>query len=83
MSFSHKHFSLLKDTKLLFQIIIAMRGSNGRGEKNVSQMKSENRRRVNEMEKDKKTNVSEEDVEWKVSVGGKSDAGVASTTMAP
>lgn len=47
-----------------------MRGSNGRGEKNVSQMKSENRRRVNEMEKDKKTNVSEEDVEWKVSVGG-------------
>ena len=57
MSFSHEHFSLLKDTKLIFQIITVMRGRNVGGEKNAFQMRSENRWTVNEMEKDKKTDV--------------------------
>lgn len=59
MSFSHKHFSLLKDTKLIFQIIIVMRGRNDGTEKYVFQMRFENRWRVNEMEihVEKKTDI--------------------------
>lgn len=57
MSFSHKHFSLLKVTKFAFQIIIAMTERNDGREKFVFQMRSESRWRVNEMERDKKIEV--------------------------
>lgn len=57
MSFSHKHFSLLKVTKFVFQIIIAMTERNDGREKFVFQMRSESRWRVNEMERDKKLEV--------------------------
>lgn len=57
MSFSHKHFSLLKVTKFVFQIIIAMTERNDGREKFVFQMRSESRWRVNEMERDKKIEV--------------------------